>query len=385
MSAARFNATSFPNRCPLYLRKYGVQTTINFQLFEVDGVDFRVDAAHAAGDTKIMKDEGAEANTTNGFTDEGQGYSIVLTATEMQAARIVVYIVDSATKAWLDTAFVVETYGNASAMHAVDLDDSVRAGLTALPNAAADAAGGLPISDAGGLDLDAMKASVDVIQAFWNVFILTAGTIGATGNDTTHLHLAGQTYGNDELNDYCVVVYDNSESEYHGVWISGWVLATELATLSPGLPFTPEASVDTYWIFALKQHPDTETIRTATAAIKAVTDLIPDAGAMSDLATILTAVNLLQRDPQKNIAMADLQFYMVDSTDHVTPETGLTITAQISKDSGAFAGCANAAAEIGNGWYVIDLTATEMNADSIILRFSATGADDCGIAMRTVS
>ncbi|MEA3478428.1 MAG: hypothetical protein U9R60_09635, partial [Bacteroidota bacterium] len=38
----------------------------------------------------------------------------------------------------------------------VDFDpyDSVRMGQTALPNAAADAAGGLPISDAGGLDLD---------------------------------------------------------------------------------------------------------------------------------------------------------------------------------------------------------------------------------------
>lgn len=34
-------------------------------------------------------------------------------------------------------------------------DDAVRLGLTALPNAAADAAGGLPVSDAGGLDLDA--------------------------------------------------------------------------------------------------------------------------------------------------------------------------------------------------------------------------------------
>jgi len=37
-----------------------------------------------------------------------------------------------------------------------DPTDSVRAGLTALPNAAADAAGGLPISDAGGLDLDTL-------------------------------------------------------------------------------------------------------------------------------------------------------------------------------------------------------------------------------------
>lgn len=38
---------------------------------------------------------------------------------------------------------------------AADPTDGVRFGLTALPNAAADAAGGLPISDAGGLDLDA--------------------------------------------------------------------------------------------------------------------------------------------------------------------------------------------------------------------------------------
>lgn len=105
-----------------FLRKYGVQATFNFDLFEVDRIDFRVDAAHASGDTKIMKDEGVEANTSNSFTDEGQGYSIVLTSTEMQAARIKVYIVDSATKVWLDTSIVIETYGNASAQHAFDLD-----------------------------------------------------------------------------------------------------------------------------------------------------------------------------------------------------------------------------------------------------------------------
>jgi len=43
--------------------------------------------------------------------------------------------------------------------------DSVRGGMTALPNAAADAAGGLPISDAGGLDLDTKLASADEITA----------------------------------------------------------------------------------------------------------------------------------------------------------------------------------------------------------------------------
>jgi hypothetical protein len=105
-----------------YLRKYGVETTIPFVLFETDGINFKTDAAHAAGDTKIMKDEGAEANTANAFVDEGQGYSITLSATEMEAARIVVYVADQSTKVWLDTAIAVETYGNASAMHEFDLD-----------------------------------------------------------------------------------------------------------------------------------------------------------------------------------------------------------------------------------------------------------------------
>lgn len=43
--------------------------------------------------------------------------------------------------------------------------DTVRAGLTALPNAAADAAGGLPISDAGGLDLDSKLANTNEVTA----------------------------------------------------------------------------------------------------------------------------------------------------------------------------------------------------------------------------
>jgi len=46
----------------------------------------------------------------------------------------------------------------------VNLRDSVRGGMTALPNAAADAAGGLPISDAGGLDLDAMNTNINDIE-----------------------------------------------------------------------------------------------------------------------------------------------------------------------------------------------------------------------------
>jgi len=111
----------------IFLRKYGAETKVDFDLYETDGSDLKVNAVHASGDTKIMKDEGAEANTVNSFADEGQGYSITLTTTEMQAARIKVYVVDqSSPKAWLDTTVMIETYGHASAQHSFDIEKAAK-------------------------------------------------------------------------------------------------------------------------------------------------------------------------------------------------------------------------------------------------------------------
>lgn len=45
-----------------------------------------------------------------------------------------------------------------------DNQDGVHGGMTALPNAAATAAGGLPVSIAGGLDLDEMNTDIEAIQ-----------------------------------------------------------------------------------------------------------------------------------------------------------------------------------------------------------------------------
>ncbi len=106
----------------VHLRKYGVETTIDFSVYEIDGINLRVDWVPAAADCEVMKDEGTSTQCTNTATDEGSTYSVVLTATEMQAARIVLKVVDAATKVFLDITVVIETYGNASAMHAFDLD-----------------------------------------------------------------------------------------------------------------------------------------------------------------------------------------------------------------------------------------------------------------------
>ena len=103
-----------------FLREYGIATTIVLQLYEPDGVDLKTDAVHVAGDSKIMKDEGAEGNTNSGFVDEGQGYSLALLGTEMEAQRVVIYVADQTSpKAWMDTTIVIETYAayNVNAQH----------------------------------------------------------------------------------------------------------------------------------------------------------------------------------------------------------------------------------------------------------------------------
>ena len=99
-------------------------------------------------------------------------------------------------------------------------------------------------------------------------------------------------------------------------------------------------------------------------------------------------VEIFRRDvdaPLRGVALSDIPFYMVDGTDHVTAKTGLTITAQVAKDGGAFAAAAGTAAEVSNGLYQFDATSADMTADVVVFRFTGTGADPTLITIKTVS
>lgn len=150
---------------------------------------------------------------------------------------------------------------------------------TALPAAAADAAGGLPISDAGGLDMDAILADTNELQ--------------------TDLVNGGRL----------------------------------------------DLLID---------------------AIKAKTDNLPSS-------------------VPKNTALSNFGFAMFSSIDHVTPTAGLTVSGYVSADGADFAALTNSVTAIGNGVYKVDLEQTEMNADVVILRFTASGADDTIIVIKTDS
>lgn len=188
---------------------------------------------------------------------------------------------------------------------AVNLQDAVRAGLTALPNAAADAAGGLPISDAGGLDLDALNTAairltaaraqvlddwinagrldllLDAIKAVTDAIpnagamtsIATASAVATAQADLTTLvgRLTALRAG----------YLDN---------LSGGAvaLASTLATVA-GYIDTEVASI-------------LAAVDTEIAAIKAVTDLLPNAGALSDLATLAGRLTALRAGYLDNLS-----------------------------------------------------------------------------------
>lgn len=151
-----------------FLSKYGEARVIYVPVIKRAVVDFAVGAdwTPAAGDVKISKDGGAAANVTNLPTAIAMGntamWSFSLTATEMQAALVLVTVADAATKAVEDTMFAVETYGNASAQHAFDLDTAAvtvaTGGIAATAfaagaiDAAAIAAGAITSSEAPNLD-----------------------------------------------------------------------------------------------------------------------------------------------------------------------------------------------------------------------------------------
>jgi len=258
------------------LRKYGVLLTtaraISFDLFKVDGIDLEPAATFAAGDIKISKDGGAEANITNLPTDEGQGYRLILTVAELTASRVRISIVDqTATKVWLDISIMVETYGHASAMHTFDLDTALVT-LAAATHTGAVIPTVTTLTNKTGFSLaatglDAIVATaigmVEIAKAIWDraltgathnvatsagrrlrqidaAFVITAGTAQAgTANTIT---LAAAESASDEIftHDRIVIVGGTGIGE-HGI-ITAYVGATKVATMNQNWVVTPDAT-----------------------------------------------------------------------------------------------------------------------------------------------
>lgn len=85
--------------------------------------------------------------------------------------------------------------------------------------------------------------------------------------------------------------------------------------------------------------------------------------------------------PLKKDQGFNLAFIMRDISGNATPGLIPTpgVVAQTVLNGGTFGICANAVSEIAYGWYYIVLTAADVNAQSVGLRFSSSGMQDTDI------
>jgi hypothetical protein len=150
------------------VRKYATAATIDgISLNTAGTADIRANPTLAAGDVKISKDAGSFANLAtlpSAVPAAGKSIEVALSSGETTCARAVIDFIDQTSpKEWDDFRLIVETFGHASAQFPPDYSDSVRQGMTALPNAAAEAAGGLYTrgSGAGQITQDA-NGRIDV-------------------------------------------------------------------------------------------------------------------------------------------------------------------------------------------------------------------------------
>lgn len=92
-------------------------------------------------------------------------------------------------------------------------------------------------------------------------------------------------------------------------------------------------------------------------------------------ASIATDIAAL-RQFKKNTAFAAFQFVMFLSSDHRSPATGKTIVCQRSIDGAGFVNCTNTpATEIASGAYYINLSAGDLNGNSVVLKFTEATCD----------
>jgi len=283
----------------MQLRKYNVATTVLFPLIARGLSDLKPGATFAAGDVKIIKDEGAAANTTNLPTDEGSGwYSIALTATELTAARVAISVIDqTAPKVFEDQAVLIETYGNASAQHELDLDTIIEnqvwdAGAAGHqdPNSIGQRiwqgirAASAQAATATTITLDAAASSVD---DFYKGALIVTKQSGATGSGQARLITA-----------------------YNGT--------TKVATITPAWVTTPAATIG-FVIFGV---PDADAI--ADALLKRPISNVEPAGTFRTLYGAVAA--LVNR---RRINAGNLEVF---KTDDATVLGTLAVTTDAAQD-----------------------------------------------------
>jgi len=269
-----------------------------------------------------------------------------------------------------------------------DLSIAVTSGLVDITQTAADKAWSTAVRQLTGTQTFNLTGNV------------TGNLSGSVGSLTGHTVQTGDTYAlANGASGFVNIIADTNELQTD--WVNGGrldlildIIAADTTTDIPALIATAQTDLNTI------TGADGVTLATAQA-LYAPNKVIPDvAGTATTLhGTTDGKVDAVQTDAtaikaktdnlpdgiKKNTAITAFTFLMVQTSDHVTGATGLTVAGNYSGDGGAVAALTNTGAitEISNGLYEIDLTSGELNYENVTLIFTATGADARVITIHT--
>lgn len=311
---------------------YGIGVTLRgIELWASDGTLYT--SALTAGDVKIYKDGAAGANLgTLPSISVGSTYDVALTASELSAAQCVIEFVDQDGPAYVKRTITVRTVLHPSAF---DPQGVILMGTA---------------QTTGTDDTKVRLANGDQPEAGWDIELFAGPVI-----DRRVIASVNTIGGGDfeAVFDRALAASADNTTQYR---IYGGSLATTVAEYQNGL--------------ALE----------ATLGTPTDTDLATDLVNVQSVVDALAASDVLYK---KATAVTAFVFYMELTAGGAA--TGITVTAQVSKDGAAFATTSASVVEISDGWYKVDLSGTEMNADEIAFKATGTGCVQRNIKIRTQS
>jgi hypothetical protein len=217
-----------------------------------------------------------------------------------------------------------------------------------------------------------------------SVASVTAGVTVSTNNDKTGYALS--TAG-------IQAVWDRGTSNLTTASSIGKLLVDDIdATVSSRLATSSYTAPDNASITAIKAKTDnlpaTPAAQANIDAIKTITDQFSFASGNVNAKAVTVAdktgysLAASTIPIKKNTALANFEFPMNSSTSG-NPTTSLTVSCQRSIDGASFASCANSVSEIGSGYYKVSFAASDLNGDTIVVRFFATGAKEKSVTFIT--
>lgn len=288
-----------------------------------------------------------------------------------------------------------------------DNQDAVRGGMTALPNAAAEAAGGLYTRGSGAGQINqAANGQVDTNVARWlNTAVSTPTVAGVpnvnakTWNDLATVALplvpttAGRTLdvsaGGEAGLDWANVGSPTTANGLTGTTIStAQVVASVTGAVGSvtGAVGSVTGAVGSVAgnvggnvvgsVASVAGNVGGNVTGSVGSVVGAVGSVAGNVGGnvVGSVASVTAAVAITS-NIKKNQALAAFEFLMTDSTNH-NPSTGLAVTVTRSIDAGAFAaGALSAVTEVGSGIYSVDFAAGDLNGKVIVLKATAALSD----------